>query len=59
MIEGEAFDAMMLHPAPDTAALAFKLAAQSSFTKGQHWPTADKIAARLAADAATILPKVA
>ena len=57
--EGEAFDAMMLHPAPDTAALAFKLAAQSSFTKGQHWPTADKIAARLAADAATILPKVA
>ena len=50
---------MMLHPAPDAAALAFKLAVQSSFLKGEHWHTADKIAARLAADAGTLLPKVA
>lgn len=57
--EGEAFDAMMLHPAPDASALSFKLTAHSAFTKGMHWPTADKIAKQLAADAANLLPKVA
>ncbi|KZY55398.1 hypothetical protein A3736_01865 [Erythrobacter sp. HI0063] len=57
--QGDAFTALMLFPAPNAAALAYKLATQLTFLGGDQWHESSAIAKQLAADAASLLPKVA
>lgn len=57
--QGDAYNALMLFPALDAAAVAYKLSTQFAFLGGDHWNENAEIAKQLAADAATILPKVA
>jgi len=52
--QADAFDALMLHPAPDHAALAYKLAVHSSFLQGDNWHKGAEIAEQLADDAARL-----
>lgn len=53
--QADAFDALMLHPAPDLTALAHKLAVHSGFLQGDNWHKGAEIAEQLAADAARLL----
>ena len=57
--QGDAYNALMLFPASDAAALAYKLSTQLAFLGGDHWNENAEIAKQLAADAANLLPKVA
>ncbi len=54
-IQADAFDQMMLHPAPDPSALAYKLTTQSAFLQGDNWHKGAEIAAQLAADGKRLL----
>lgn len=47
----DAFDAMMLAPAPNAAALAYKLAEFRKITGGDSWHTGEAILAQIEADA--------
>ncbi|PIW55241.1 MAG: hypothetical protein COW16_07140 [Sphingomonadales bacterium CG12_big_fil_rev_8_21_14_0_65_65_10] len=49
--QAEAFDAMMLEPAPNAAALAFKLRAFNEMQAFDGWDNGGTIAAQLSADA--------
>lgn len=53
--QADAFDAVMLTPAPHAPALAYKLAINSSFGAGELWHRGAEIAEQLAADAARLL----
>lgn len=53
--QSDAFDAVMLTPAPHAPALAYKLAINSSFGGGEAWHKGAEIAEQLAADAARLL----
>lgn len=53
-VRAEAFDALMLAPAPNRKALAYKLAAWRDMVGGDAWHSGDKIAQRLADDAARL-----
>lgn len=53
--QADAFDAVMLTPAPHAPALAYKLAINSSFGAGELWHKGAEIAEQLAADAARLL----
>lgn len=47
----EAFRALMLYPAPDSASLAFKIEVYATITEGDAWDGADKMLAQMTADA--------
>ncbi|MEN8859010.1 hypothetical protein [Qipengyuania flava] len=53
--QAEAFDAMMLEPAPNRAALAIKMRAYHDISAADGWDNGGKIAAMLASDATRLL----